>query len=309
MLLHARMLAGLGNFVISKGDLRTYRSESGKWFFCESSPESKTVIEVPLDLSLREFADLDSSDFEKLKAFQERFGLISSPYRNMPSLSNHLSHFNDGTKLLILNYFEDEINACKYSNQMWLEYSQWLSREHGDAILSINNMHDWPKDETFPIRANFSSMDEVSQTVSNVQHMVKATSAVKMGSHSETDEEMASLFSSIISDMASQKLPFFQYVIDVSPDEDTHLPNSEVTLIEALMFNHALSLVDSETFKTCENPECGRVFQYKKGGRRAGSRYCCDECQLRAKRLRQNQREKKSRKENKDQTKQARKDR
>lgn len=296
MFLHARTLSDLRRFTVAKGCVKAYSDDSGRRIFFEGG-SCFTYKKPPQDLSLRDFIDLNPFDFEELKAFQEEFGLITSPYRDLPNSPSIFLNFDHITSNLILNYFEDEINACNTSYQMWLEYCNELKGRHDGANLSFKNMGNWPEEETFPVTANYSSMDEVSQTVSNIQRMIKATSAVKMGSYSENDEDMAYLFPRIASSLVEHGSPYFEYVDDDCLDNDPYSPNRCVPLTEALIVDHAFNLADDEVFKTCENPECGRIFQYKKGGKRTNSAYCCDECQVRAKRLRQYEREKEQRKQ------------
>lgn len=48
-----------------------------------------------------------------------------------------------------------------------------------------------------------------------------------------------------------------------------------ISLAKGVMLNNA--------YRYCQNPECGGFFTPKEHGRRADSKYCSEECQVRAK--------------------------
>ena len=54
----------------------------------------------------------------------------------------------------------------------------------------------------------------------------------------------------------------------------------------AVLAQLARGLLNNEAYRACANPECGRLFTPKEMGRRLDTKYCCSECQERAKRLR-----------------------
>ena len=61
-------------------------------------------------------------------------------------------------------------------------------------------------------------------------------------------------------------------------------PNAS-DLITAVFAQLARGLLNNEAYRVCANPECGRLFTPKEMGRRLDTKYCCSECQERAKRL------------------------
>jgi hypothetical protein len=62
--------------------------------------------------------------------------------------------------------------------------------------------------------------------------------------------------------------------------------NGVCTLMQYLFISLAKGVMLNNAFRFCQNPECGRLFTPKEYDRRADSRYCSEDCQIKAKYLR-----------------------
>ncbi len=68
--------------------------------------------------------------------------------------------------------------------------------------------------------------------------------------------------------------------------EGVDLSDRGMNLMDAIHLQLARGLVSNAAYRTCQNPECQRLFTPVEMRRRLDTRYCCRECQERAKRLR-----------------------
>lgn len=287
-----RLMSDLRRVEVEVGEISEYERDDGMRVFYEMNTVKK--ITPPEDISLQAFTDLDPEDENMLYDFQSEWGLITSVSRLGEHGSGRTSDrisFNFFSKYRCA--FCDEIKATRETEQIKNDHMQHVKDSFGKITLKMLNDNAVPPDYAVPLTSNkVASLKEVSEVVRNTQTLIRSSNAVKLGSKNENDILMSELFLEGVAAIVEFRFPCFELIDNDYIDSDSFKPLKTLPFIESLYLSHALSLADEEGYKTCENPECGRIFQYQSGGRRKNSKYCSRECQVRAKRLREASREK-----------------
>lgn len=237
--------------------------------------ERLAAAEIPPDLVFYEFHDLDSESLDDLLGFQQRYGLLTSVFR-----SHHIALLQDGVTPGALDpavYFADDLQSIRATNELFVRYDPALGRH---APSEEDGRHS---------RFSESSLREVRMCVKRLQWATDLLLDARPESGGEDRDSafIAGVTEALVLAIA-EYFPLVEYTQDCSAGRPMPL---SALLVAQLMSG----LCDTEAFHVCACEECGRRFQWKRNpagvaGRRTGSKYCSDECQIRQKRINQQRR-------------------
>lgn len=231
-----------------------------------------SAAKIPDDLVFYEFRDLDPEDIEALLSFQRKYGVITSIFRSL-----HSSTMQGALQSAVLNpveYFEYDLMTVKATNSMFVRYD---SGKGCHVSLEEDYLHS---------RFAESSLLEVTASVKRIQWAVNllldSRPENNRGSH---DPEFVAKVTATLAQIVAEYFPLVKYCDD--PKAPIPMPLSVLLIAQLLS-----ALCDGEAFHVCQYECCNREFQWKRNhdgiaGRRTGSRYCCDDHQIRQKRINQ----------------------
>ncbi|MGN0034405.1 MAG: hypothetical protein ACI364_01575, partial [Coriobacteriales bacterium] len=131
-----------------------------------------------------------------------------------------------------------------------------------------------------------SSLLEVTASVKRVQWatslLLDSRPENNRGDH---DPEFVAKVTATLAQIVAEYIPLVEYGND--PAAPIPMPLSVLMIAQLLT-----ALCDEEAFHICQYEYCNREFQWKRNksgiaGRRTGSKYCCDDHQIRQKRINQ----------------------
>ena len=228
--------------------------------------------EIPEDLVFYEFRDLDSEDVGGLLAFQRRYGIITSIFR---SLHSGVMQGTLQSKVLDpAEYFEYDMMTVNATNNIFVRYDP----EEGRHVS---------RDEDYEhSRFAESSLLEVTASVKRIQWAVDLLlDSRPENNRGDHNPEFVAKLTATLAQIVAEYFPLVEYGDD--PKAPIPMPLSVLLIAQLLS-----ALCDGEAFHVCQYECCNREFQWKRNkngvpGRRTGSKYCCDDHQIRQKRINQ----------------------
>lgn len=228
--------------------------------------------EIPEDLVFYEFRDLDPEDIEGLLAFQQQYGIITSIFRSL-----HSGVMQGTLQSKILNpteYFEYDMMTVNATNKIFVRYDP-------DKDRHVNREEEYKHS-----RFAESSLLEVTASVKRIQWAVDLLlDSRPENNRDDHNPEFVAKVTSTLAQIVAEYFPLVEYGDD--PMAPIPMPLSVLLVAQLLS-----ALCDGEAFHVCQYERCNREFQWKRNkygvaGRRTGSKYCCEEHQIRQKRINQ----------------------
>lgn len=233
------------------------------------------AAKIPDDLVFFEFRDLDPEDIGGLLSFQQKYGILTSIFRSL-----HSSTMQGTLQSKVLNpieYFEYDIMTVNATNKIFVRYDP-------DKGRHVNL-----EEEYSHSRFAESSLLEVAASVKRIQWAVD----LLLGSRPENNRgdhnpEFVAKVTATLAQIVAEYFPLVEY--GDNPKAPIPMPLSVLLIAQLLT-----ALCDEEAFHICQYECCNREFQWKRNkdgiaGRRTGSKYCCDDHQIRQKRINQRRR-------------------
>ena len=235
--------------------------------------DNPNTVEVPQDLYCNEFLKLNSLNIEELLEFQRKYGQIYGARAN-----KHLYFLN------LKEHLRPEPDGFAFSGN-------WAST-HVDQYEGIKASEDIfnsiPNEEFIEeidsCKLGAVSFQECIATVRDTQKIIKDTLRVLRDDLPKiTVREALNAKESAewLSALLPSKMPIIELVISgQKPAAKT------LGLMDIIHLQLVRGLLNNNAYRTCQNPECQRLFTPVEMRRRLDTKYCCSECQERAKRLR-----------------------
>ena len=250
--------------------------------------DKRELITPPRGLYGKEFLELDYGDPFQLMAFQQKWGPITG-LRTRPNTSyDYKTHVDldclggigstsipDGfqnTVFLYKGYGEADIIAKeRYGAQI---------ETLGDLVQENWRSGLYGRERKGPVPCHVASVEEVAEAVCHAQIAITAiTDCLKEGFGDDEWHSREKLVRNALrycnSSIQSTVLP-----MDLIEDDDR---SGVCTIMQYLFINMARGVMRNNTYRNCQNQDCRRLFTPAEVNRRADSRYCSSECQIKAK--------------------------
>lgn len=230
------------------------------------------VTELPDDLYRTEFLDLNPFDIQALLRFQQKYGIIKGARAQKHYIAR------DDRRLL-----RPEPDGTAFAGSWTETYSDQLSGIAASAALYDTVPMDEYVDVRVLARLGAVSFLETVSTVYDAQRIIRETLRIlrdDLPPVTKREAALAKMSSEWLAALLPQKAPVVELVYEGMNDD---LP---MGLMEAIHLQLARGLLSNGAYRACANPECGKLFTPAETGRRLDTKYCCSECQERAKRLR-----------------------
>ena len=227
------------------------------------------AVELAEDFYCTDFLALDPRNIQELLQFQRKYGLIQGS-RKIKPLVTALEQIRPEP--------DDSVFAGIYGDALCEQRRGILASQ---ALFdSVPNTE--YQEERMLLKLSAVSFREAIATVLDAQRAIRdSTRVLRDDLPSMTNREVAN--AKVAVDYAAKVLnldcPSIRLVVEGSPERPT-------SLMRAVFAQLACGLLTNEAYRTCSNPECGKLFTPRDVGRRLDTRYCSAECQERAKRLR-----------------------
>lgn len=230
------------------------------------------TAEIPDDLYRTEFLDLNPLDIQELLFFQRKYGII----RGARAQKHYIAR--DDRRLL-----RPEPDGSAFAGSWAETYSEQLAGIEASAALYDTVPTDEYVDVRVLSRIGAASFLEVIAAVLDTQRMIKDTLRVlrdDLPPITKREAGLARMSSEWLAALLPQRAPAVELVFEGMDD------NPPMGLMDAVHLQLVRGLLGNSAYRTCANPECRKLFTPAETGRRLDTKYCCSECQERAKRLR-----------------------
>ena len=233
------------------------------------------TTELPDGFYCHEFLELNPTDIQEFLEFQRKYGLAWGARELKPS----------GTK--VREKLRPEPNHNVFSGSNAIYYRHQLEGIKASAKLYDSVPDQEYVDESELLKLSAVSFQEAIFAVLDAQDAIRNTTRVLRDDLPVMTRREAGL-AKISSEYIAHFLPnLFPSIELVAVDDDgTNSHSNASDLITAVFAQLARGLLNNEAYRLCANPECGRLFTPREMKRRLDTKYCCPECQERAKRLR-----------------------
>lgn len=229
--------------------------------------------DVPDGLYRTEFLDLNPFDIQDLLLFQRKYGIVYGA-----RAQKHLVSVNDR------RFLRPEPDGSVFAGSWADAHALQLEGIEASAALFDTVPGDEFVDARLLARLGAVSFLEVVSTVYDAQCLIRDTLRVlrtDVAPITKRETVLARVSSEWLAALLPKTSPIIELVKEGS--EENEFPMS---LMDAIYLQLAKGLLGNESFRRCSNPECNQLFSPVEVGRRADTKYCCSECQERAKRLR-----------------------
>lgn len=234
--------------------------------------ESYTA-EIPEDLYRTEFLDLNPLDIQQLLQFQRKYGIIRGA-----RAQKHYIPWGDRRLL------RPEPDGSVFAGSWEETYSEQLEGIRASAALYDTVPEDEYLDVRILARLGAVSFLETISTVRDAQKVIKDTLRVlrdDLPPITKLEAARAKMSSEWLAALLPQQAPVVELIYEGMDDAE-----QPIGLMQAIYLQLTRGLLSNGAYRACANPECGKLFTPTETGRRLDTKYCCSECQERAKRLR-----------------------
>ncbi len=259
------------------------------FFYVDSADADKReLIEPPRGLYGKEFLELDYRDPFQLMSFQQKWGPLTG-LRTQPNFT-----YDNGTYVVLdclggigSTEIPGGFLKTKYLYE-GLGETDIVARERYGA--KIETLHDVVRENwrhrtldhksIGPIPCHVATIEEVSEAVCHAQIAITAITDCLREDFADSDwdcrrELIKNALRYCNSSIQSAVLP-----VDLIED-DNRL--GVCTTMQYLFINMAKGVMRNSVYRNCQNQDCKRLFTPAQMKRRADSRYCSPECQVKAK--------------------------
>ena len=235
--------------------------------------ENPQTVKVPEDLYSNEFLNLNPLNIEELLCFQRKYGRIYGARAN-----KHFYYTN------LKEHMRPEPDGHVFSGQWAKLHANQFEGIRASAVIfdSIPNEEDI--DELDACKYGAVSFQECIATVLDTQRIIKDTLRVLRDDMPKiTVREAIDAGDSVewLAALLPNRMPIVNLVVNGKAPKDKILG-----LMDVIHLQLVRGLLNNNAYRTCQNPECQRLFTPIEMRRRLDTKYCSMECQERAKRLR-----------------------
>lgn len=226
---------------------------------------------LPKGFYCNEFLKLNPMDIQEFLFFQREFGFITGARKRKPYDTDMYS------------YLRPEPDGDVFAGVREKQYGQQLAGINASQALYDTVPNQEYVEELLLNRMSAVSFREAIAAVLDAQDVVKSLLRVRredLGPMTLLKATRAKDAAEYVSIILGKAIPAIQLVVEGA--EYPHFYN----LLDGVFIQLARGLLNNDAYRTCANPECGRTFTPREMGRRLDTRYCCSECQERAKYLR-----------------------
>jgi hypothetical protein len=259
------------------------------FFYVDScDADDRELITPPRGLYGKEFLELDYKDPFALMDFQQKWGPITGLRTHPNTTFENGTHVNldclgglrstsvpDGFRKTV--YLYDGLGAVDVITKDRFGISPCRLRD-----VVNENWHSalGGKRAKGPIPCHVAAVEEVSEAVCHAQIAITAITDCLRDDFTDGDWStrrrlVMQSIRYVNSSIQSSVLP-----LDVIEDDDR---TGTCTLMQYLFINMARGVMRNGTYRNCQNLNCRKLFTPEEYGRRADSRYCSPECQVKAK--------------------------
>ncbi len=235
--------------------------------------DSPTTVEVPQDLYCNEFLKLNPLDIEELLKFQRKYGTICGARAN-----KHLIFIN------LKEHLRPEPDGFVFSGQWLSKHADQYEGIKASAEIFDSIPDDEYIEESESCKLGAVTFQECIATVLDTQKVIKDTLRVLRDDLPKITVREALTAKESVEWLASL-LPNRMPIIDIVFGEQKPYVRT-LGLMDIIHLQLVRGLLNNSAYRTCQNPECQRLFTPVEMRRRLDTKYCCSECQERAKRLR-----------------------
>lgn len=256
----------------------------------ESGSLQYQVKDLPENFHTDELLDIDPEDVSDLLAFQQSWGLVTTPSRE-PLRKNRLGVLSDclstptkgGDKesdLQAAIQLFDELDARHSSAQ---EGALGMKNLLGTLMISTTVPHFYP----------FAPKGEVTATVRYLQDTVKKLTTAVTDGYDDWEGIESKKLEARVDDIDSWLTPYFPRIRVCSPEEKGNVAEAPTLPLSIATLSQLVAYLTSEVgYREC--PYCHKLFVYKRRTsgefvRNRRSVYCSDTCQQKAKYARKKQ--------------------
>lgn len=226
---------------------------------------------LPKGFYCNEFLGLNPLNIQELLLFQRKYGIITGARKRKP--------------------YDTDMRSCLRPEPDGDVFAGVREKRHAQQLLGVmasQTLYDTVPDEEFVEedilnRLSAVSFREAIAAVIDAQDVVKSLLRVRredLGPMTMLEAGLAMDAAEYLSIVLGKAVPAIQLVVEGSDRPRFY------GLIDGVFIQLARGLLNNDAYRTCANPECGRTFTPREMGRRLDTKYCCTDCQERAKRLR-----------------------
>ena len=273
--------------------LGEYRSQ---FFFYvdQADADCRELIVPPRGLYGKEFLRLDYRDPFQLMAFQQKWGPITGLRARPNTTYDYESAVDVACIGGIAGLGKDKIPAGARETVFLFEgYGKADIVAQERFGLQIENLRDiaqrnWLErcssaESQGVVPCHIASVQEVSEAVCHAQMAITAITDCLRDDFSEDDWRSRKQLVMNCLNYCNAAIQGSVVPIDLIDGDDNQ---GICTIMQYLFICMARGTMRNETYRNCQNPDCGRLFTPEEYHRRADSRYCSQECQVKAKHLR-----------------------
>ncbi len=269
---------------------------SSFFFYVDSEDaENRELITPPKGLYGKEFLELDYRDPFQLFAFQKKWGVITGlraqPNKTFdrsthPNVAISESFYGPGHHSV---FHPDGIRTTKYLYEGYADNKVLDIYNASDMSLGKVVNENWlkPKNQMIPdvdvVPCHVASVEEVAEAVCDAQVAIRAISGTLSENYTLFDWKSDRRLVLECVRYCNAVLAGSVSAVDIVEDGNR---DGVCTLMQYLFISLAKGVMLNNAYRYCQNPECGRLFTPKEYDRRSDSKYCSEECQVRAKYLR-----------------------
>lgn len=268
------------------------------FFYVDSEDEDqRELITPPRGLYGKEFLELDYRDVFQLMEFQKRWGPITGlraqPNKTFergtyPNVAINDSFYGPGNR----PFFHPEgISKTTYLYEGMGDIDVLTKERYGivNRTLHVVVEENWKKpkrerrQDVAVVPCHVASVEEVAEAVCDAQVAIRAIAGTLREGYSAEEWKRDRRLVLECVRYCNAVLTGAVTPVDVIEEDDR---DGVCTLMQYLFISLAKGVMLNNAFRFCQNPDCGRLFTPKEYGRRVDSKYCCEECQIKAKYLR-----------------------
>lgn len=271
----------------------------GSFFFYVDADDAnaRELIMPPRGLYGKEFLELDHWNVFQLLEFQRRWGPITGlraqpnktfDHGTYPNVAPNESFYGPGEHPV---FHPDGITKTVFLYEGMGDIDIIAKERYGTEIQTLAKVVDenWRKgrDKREPekdiVPCHVASVEEVAEAVCDAQVAIRAITGTLRDDYTEDDwrrdkrlvRESVRYCNAVLSGSVDP--------VDIIEDGDR---DGVCTLMQYLFICLAKGVMLNNAYRFCQNPECRRLFTPREYNRRVDSKYCCEDCQVKAKYLR-----------------------
>lgn len=268
----------------------------GQFFFYVDSEDTdqRELIVPPRNLYGKEFLELDYRDPFQLMAFQQKWGPITG-LRTTPNVTYDIESSVDvscigGISGLGKHHIPTGAQKTVFLYEGYGKADIIAREQYGAKIQTLKDVvhRHWQESrhrskEHKIVPCHVASIEEVAEAVCHAQIAITAiTDCLRedfndKAWHTRKDLVINSLH------YCNAAIQGTVVPVDLIDENDN---TGICTIMQYLFICMAKGIMRNETYRNCQNPDCKRLFTPAECNRRSDSKYCSQECQIKAKHLR-----------------------